>query len=104
MMGIDRPGEALLHEQWQPPRVIDMGMAQDDGDDSKRRRRTVGKRSRARAWVRDVEGQVRTGDLILFSSQHASSNITKFFTASEWDHIGLVLVTRGDAYVLEWEG
>ena len=35
-----------------------------------------------RAWVYDLGSQVKTGDIILFSSKHSASNITKFFTAS----------------------
>ena len=35
-----------------------------------------------RAWVYDLASQVKTGDIILFSSKHSASNITKFFTAS----------------------
>ena len=57
------------------------------------------------AWVGDVAMQVRTGDILLFSSKHSSSNITKYFTKSRWDHIGIVIKpspTR--AYIVEWGG
>ena len=35
-----------------------------------------------RTWVHDLAKQVRTGDIILFSSKHSASYITKFFTQS----------------------
>ena len=48
--------------------------------------------------------RARTGDLFLFSSKHRSSDITKFFTNSVWDHVALVVRPRGGgpAYALEW--
>ena len=48
-------------------------------------------RLRSKVDVRDLESIVRTGDLILFSSKHAAAQVTKCFTASTWDHIGLVV-------------
>ena len=33
----------------------------------------------------EICARARTGDLFLFSSKHRASNITKFFTNSEWD-------------------
>ena len=35
-----------------------------------------------RTWVHDLSSQVNTGDIILFSSKHSASYITKFFTQS----------------------
>ena len=49
----------------------------------------------------------RTGDIVLFSSKHRASNITKFFTNSIWDHVGLVVrpnSSRKTAYLIEWSG
>jgi hypothetical protein len=62
-------------------------------------------RLRTRVDVRDLESTVRTGDLILFSSKHASAQITKCFTVSEWDHIGLVVkFSSKHVYILEYAG
>ena len=62
-------------------------------------------RLRSKVDVRDLEGSVRTGDLILFSSKHASAQVTKCFTASEWDHIGLVVkFSSKHVYILEYAG
>ena len=44
-----------------------------------------------RVCVTTLEQSVQTGDLILFSSKHAASHVTKCFTASTWDHCGLVV-------------
>ena len=53
----------------------------------------------------DLEEVVQTGDLLLFSSRHAASNITKFFTNSSWDHVGIVVrPCRGFTFVVEWAG
>lgn len=35
-----------------------------------------------RTWVHDLPSKVHTGDIVLFSSKHGASNITKFFTQS----------------------
>ena len=48
-------------------------------------------RLRTKVDVRDLEASVHTGDIVLFSSKHAAATVTKFFTASTWDHIGLVV-------------
>ena len=40
------------------------------------------KRFTRRTWVHDLASQVHTGDIILFSSKHSASYITKFFTQS----------------------
>ena len=59
-----------------------------------------------RAWLHDIVKQVHTGDVILFSSLHSTSNLTKYCTGSEWDHVGLVLRPSRlrDVYLLEWGG
>ena len=62
-------------------------------------------RMRSRVDVRDLEGSVRTGDIILFSSKHAAAAVTKCFTASTWDHIGLVVkFGPRHVYILEYAG
>jgi hypothetical protein len=56
-------------------------------------------------WVRDLPFSCHTGDIVLFSSKHSTSNITKFFTNSSWDHIGVIVVPKpGRAYLVEWGG
>ena len=53
----------------------------------------------------DLQEVVQTGDLLLFSSRHAASNLTKFFTNSSWDHVGIVVrPCRGFTFVVEWAG
>ena len=58
--------------------------------------------------VRDLEGMVQTGDIFLFSSKHAGAKVTKFFTASTWDHIGMVVRFPSNAghqvFILEYAG
>ena len=55
--------------------------------------------------VRNVEELVHTGDLILFSSKHGSSHVTKCFTASEWDHVGVVVkLSARQVFILEYAG
>ena len=62
-------------------------------------------RLRTRCDVRELEGVVRTGDLILFSSKHGAAQITKCFTASTWDHIGIVVkFSTTHVFVLEYAG
>ncbi len=59
----------------------------------------------SRVDVRDLEGTVRTGDLVLFSSKHAGAQVTKFFTASMWDHCGIVVkFSPRHVYILEYAG
>ena len=48
-------------------------------------------RLRTKVDVRDLENSVHTGDIILFSSKHAAASVTKCFTASTWDHCGIVV-------------
>ncbi|KAL3924902.1 MAG: hypothetical protein SGPRY_003782 [Prymnesium sp.] len=65
-------------------------------------------RVRTRVSVRDVEAVAQTGDLILFSSKHAGAKLTKFFTASTWDHIGMVIrfpsKEGNQTFILEYAG
>ena len=63
------------------------------------------KHPRPQLWLRDLPTLCRTGDVVLFSSKHAASNITKFFTASEWDHVGIVVRPSPQrCFLLEWGG
>ena len=87
------------------------------------------KRFTSRTWVHDLASQVHTGDIILFSSKHSASYITKFFTQSgvpasrrfstalrylTWwcrvlgagfDHIGMVVKpSPTQVFLLEWGG
>jgi hypothetical protein len=58
-----------------------------------------------RTWVHDLPCLCRTGDVVLFSSNHSASNVTKVFTASEWDHVGIVVRPEpGRMYLFEWAG
>ena len=51
------------------------------------------------------EDLLQTGDLVLFSSRHAASNLTKCFTASVWDHVAIVVrPCKGYTFVVEWAG
>jgi hypothetical protein len=62
-------------------------------------------RLRAKVDVRDLESSVRTGDIILFSSKHAAATVTKCFTASTWDHIGIVVkFGHRHVFILEYAG
>ena len=56
-------------------------------------------------WIHDLTQAACTGDVVLFSSKHSASNITKFFTNSLWDHVGVVVKpTPRRAYLVEWGG
>ena len=56
-------------------------------------------------WIHHLTQAARTGDVVLFSSRHATSNLTKFFTNSSWDHVGVVVKpTPRRAYLVEWGG
>jgi len=58
-----------------------------------------------RTWVHDLPAKVHTGDVVLFSSKHNASSITKFFTSSGWDHIGIVVKPSAtQVFLLEWGG
>ena len=58
-----------------------------------------------RVCVTTLEQSVQTGDLILFSSKHAASHVTKCFTASTWDHCGLVVkLSPKHVFILEYAG
>ena len=57
------------------------------------------------ACVTGLEASVQTGDIILFSSRHAASHVTKCFTASTWDHCGLVVkLSPKHVLILEYAG
>ena len=57
------------------------------------------------SWIGEIAQQVHTGDILLFSSKHSTSNITKFFTRSRFDHIGIVVKPSPNrAYIVEWGG
>ena len=56
-------------------------------------------------WIKDLPSMVHTGDIVLFSSKHSTSNISKFFTNSSWDHIGIIVrPTPSRSYLIEWGG
>jgi hypothetical protein len=56
-------------------------------------------------WIGELTPAVRTGDIVLFSSKHRASDITKLFTNSVWDHVGMVVKpTPNRAYLIEWGG
>lgn len=56
-----------------------------------------------RLWVGHMSSICRTGDVILFSSKHRTSEITKYFTNSAWDHVAIVVKsTPSRAYLVEW--
>lgn len=42
-----------------------------------------------------------TGDILLFSGQAFISHIIRFFTRSDWSHIGLVIKENNKLYVME---
>ena len=58
-----------------------------------------------RVCVTSLEESCRTGDLVLFSSRHAASQMTKCFTASSWDHCGLIVkLSPKHVLILEYAG
>jgi len=58
-----------------------------------------------RVCVTSLEDSCQTGDLVLFSSRHAASQMTKCFTASAWDHCGLVVkLSPKHVLILEYAG
>ena len=48
-----------------------------------------------------VAGTANTGDLLLMAGDDASSNAVRLTTPSDWSHVGLLLVSAGDVYLLE---
>lgn len=58
-----------------------------------------------RVWVQDLPQMVRTGDVLLFSA-HASDlggNIIKFFTNTQWNHVGIVYKPEPHrTYMIDW--
>mmetsp|Transcript_4984 Transcript_4984/g.11069 ORF Transcript_4984/g.11069 Transcript_4984/m.11069 type:complete len:417 (+) Transcript_4984:19-1269(+) len=57
-----------------------------------------------RMWVGDLENCCDTGDLILFSTKDGGASAIRFFTGSEWNHVGIVLRTASRTLILEWAG
>ena len=61
--------------------------------------------ARESQWVGEIVEKVKTGDLLIFSSKHSTAGITRFFTSSKWDHIGIVVKPSANkAYIVEWGG
>ena len=52
-----------------------------------------------------IAPRLKTGDLFLFSSKHAASHVTKCFTGSGWDHLGMVVkLSDSQVFILEYAG
>jgi hypothetical protein len=52
----------------------------------------------------EIHGDLRTGDLVLFSGTGTFSRLIKFASGGKWSHVGLVLVEPGlHAEPLLWE-
>ena len=51
----------------------------------------------------DIRHQLKTGDIVLFSSDDFISKMIKWFTRSDWSHVGLVLNVKLYDFVLIWE-
>lgn len=67
--------------------------------------RSCGPSLDGRICITGLEQCVQTGDVLLFSSTHAASNVTKCFTASTWDHCGLVVkLSPKHIFILEYAG
>ncbi|KAL1528331.1 hypothetical protein AB1Y20_009685 [Prymnesium parvum] len=65
----------------------------------------AGRHNGNRVWVYDLPSQCRTGDIILFSSKDRGAGFIRAFTASEWNHVGMVLKTASNlSYIVEWGG
>lgn len=48
-------------------------------------------------------GELKTGDIILFSGKGAFSDIIKYGTFSKWSHVGMVLKLPGYEFLTVWE-
>jgi len=48
-------------------------------------------------------GELKTGDLVLFSGVDAYSKLVKVSTRSKWSHIGLIVKTVEHNYLTMWE-
>ena len=54
-------------------------------------------------WIEDVIATARTGDVLLTRNKDSGAKIIRFFTRSEWNHVGIILKpspTR--AYLVEY--
>jgi hypothetical protein len=51
----------------------------------------------------DIRGSLETGDIVLFSGKGGISSAIKWFTASGWSHVGMVLRLPEWNMVLLWE-
>ena len=56
--------------------------------------------------IKELPHTLKTGDIVLFSSKHAGSKITRFFTNSVWDHVGIVVspTMSSRSFLVEWGG
>lgn len=55
--------------------------------------------------MHDLPEICKTGDVILFSTKDSGAKIIQRFTASEWNHVGVVVKpAQQQAYLLEWGG
>ena len=56
-------------------------------------------------WVYDLVKHVKTGDLILTSNKDLGAKIIQFFTATDWNHVGIIVKpSPNKAYLVEWGG
>lgn len=51
----------------------------------------------------EVRGELKTGDIILFSGKGAFSDIIKFGTLSKWSHVGMILSMPDYNFLSIWE-
>ena len=59
----------------------------------------------ASVWIGELAAMARTGDVVLFSSKNSGSYINKFFTHSEFDHVGIIVKPSPKlTYIIEWGG
>ena len=50
-----------------------------------------------------IKGELKTGDIVLFSGKSGFSRTIKYFTTSVWTHVGMVLEVPGHEGPLVWE-
>ncbi len=50
-----------------------------------------------------VRDQLKTGDIVLFSGSGVVSNVIKWFTKSDWSHVGMVIRSDEHDMLLLWE-
>jgi hypothetical protein len=51
----------------------------------------------------EIRGELKTGDLILFSGNDLLSKLIQLVTGSQWSHVGLVLVLHEYDFITLWE-